>query len=268
METHNHKVQKLCLICLQPNKLLTLVTETQKITDLLPSFDTLFYPTKICSTCNYHFKKYVREENRNSKNVLIAKIERAGHAVIQQERFKRPRSGNDCTCFFCDLVKNSFKTPRLKLHNSKRNQSKKQHSDERLCAKCLTKVTYLNKHLCQRRTMIANLERILEENNLTDQVVHKVLRKKAKNSKSNKFLQLKTVKHTTVPILYNYKPRCISLPIVNSMMGYIIRSGNKLRQNLKLIRKALGRKSIQTNVEKDLRAEEEIIQDLIEFKVV
>lgn len=242
------------------------MTNIEKITEILSFFDEEFYPSVICSSCRYHFLKFLKSSDEKSKAPLLGKVENKGHG--SQKRKRHVSFGNDdYSCFFCEVVKKRFKSfGGTSQKPSKKSTQHTQHDQGRLCSGCLTPTNLLNRHKCQKPVLMKNLFKMCEERNLLDRFINQALRKKAKNCKPNRLLELTIARNKRIRILYNFRKRILSKADVNFLRNSIMRSGNKLRKNLRLVRKALGRGAVEKKVEVSLAAEEDIFEELIEYK--
>lgn len=263
MNNHNKRTQKLCIFCLECPKSMIKFKFHVSIYQLLPNYEASFYPSVVCRTCLSKFNAFTAKNDQAAKSKLADKIVSKGHA--SQKGSRRYSSNDDCSCFFCKIVQKRFKVAGFSKHAAPKY--KHEHSSKRLCGDCLNDVQKLNKSKCSKRMAIKSLETYCEQQGLTEAFVHKMLRKLSKNGKANKIVKLKTFRGTEVSVLYNYKPKTFTTSDVNMLKNSILRSGNKLKQNLRLIRKALGRGAVKTNVEQILMREEAIFEDLLNYKV-
>lgn len=265
MDKHQKRMKTLCVFCLEKKKTMSSFKEQPEIYQFFTNFDASLYPTVICMSCNTQFKSFCKNGDEKSKNQLAAKISNAGHTNQTQEKNEEFSNG-DCGCFFCDFVRNKKFTSGQRAATSYVKHNIK-HTTERLCGQCLTETSCLNKHKCQQTVFLNNIQKLLEEKGLLEQFVSKSLRRLSKNGKANHVVKLKSMRGKEIPILYNYKPRCLSKSNVNLMKSTFLRSGRKLNANLRLIRKVFGRKSVTLEIQQLLCVEQEKIEEIICSKV-
>ncbi len=133
MNSHQKRAEKLCLFCLGNAKTLAKFKFHMNIYQLLPNYDAAFYTSVICKACSKVFKFFIENDNEEAKKKLATKIKSKDH-----EKLKCHRSSiaEDCTCYFCMIVKSWFKVSKETNQPTRKYISK--HSTQRLCGNCST----------------------------------------------------------------------------------------------------------------------------------
>lgn len=259
MNKHSENQNKVCLLCLKyipqfkhsANKVAKLLflkkTHEKAIQTTFISvyrFEDNRWPKVVCKSCSPKLFEALKGKLRrswtpyNTGQIL--------ESVVYSFRFK------SCSCFICNVVKNSTNVSQLrKSHVGKTHLKKKPAVDHHLCSKCLSVIGKGVNHVCARHTLLRNAEHILKSKSIEEQVTSKIVKEK---DNGNQVAVLKN-SHGKESQVYLNKPPAIPTFSLEDIIEIQQEQGNSERKQGKLLKKLRQKKcKIETNVPKKLQS--------------